>query len=380
MLIEFDPLDEVEDAMLKEFVHLGFSKSEVDELYTVFVGMDRDNSHEISRDEFLRGMTVESTMFMRAVFGIMDMDGSGELNFLEFVCIIWNILCNDAHTMGSFIYLLVKKSEGEIRREMCRTDEALDTLRGIHMKEKDSGGEIAVEAILRNMTKKYGGEISPQQMESFVYENPSLCSPIFTSQDLMRKILLGKPVWARLLRRRRASPSLDNYKYPFILRDYVEKVSQRKAAQAKKNKTSKELAMKHKQGGARKNSVLLSFFNADKGKHLKKVVADAVRTQSQLMDGLDPRFAQELKGKNPKDNIKNFANAATKFIETEKKNAIAFKGYNQGNVTRPGSAKVTHNRGAPVTLGEAMGDGVGNSKRIFATNKKPPPRPKSSKR
>jgi len=366
--------------MLKEFIRLGFCKSEVDQLYTVFVGMDRDNSHEISRDEFLRGMTVESTMFMRKVFGIMDMDSSGELNFLEFVCSIWNILCNDARTMGSFIYLLVDKTEGEIRREMCRMEQATNTFRGIHMKEKDSGGEIAVEAVLRQMATKFGGEISPQQMESFVYENPSLVSPIFLSQDLMRKILLGKPVWARLLRRRRASPSLDNYKYPFILRDFVEKISQKKITRYKQDKNLKDLEKKRKQGGARKNSVLLSFFNADKGKHLKKVVADAVRTQSQATDGMDARVAKDLKGKNPKDNIKNFANAASNLIEMEKKNTIAFKGYTQGqgNAIRPGSAK--HNRGAPVTLADAMGDGVGNSKRIFATNKKPPPRPAASKR
>jgi len=93
--IEFDPVDAVEDQMFKEFLRMGFEKEEIDDLYTIFIGMDADNSHQISRDEFLRGMSVEPTPFMRKVFSIMDMDDSGELNFLEFVCSVWNILCND---------------------------------------------------------------------------------------------------------------------------------------------------------------------------------------------------------------------------------------------------------------------------------------------
>jgi len=368
--IEFDPIDEVEEKMLNEFLKLGFEKEEIDDLYTTFVGMDADESHQISRDEFLRGMSVEPTPFMRKVFSIMDMDNSGELNFLEFVCSIWNILCNDTRTIGSFIYLIIPKTEIEIQRGRLKTANVIEMIRGIHMKEVQSGGDVTLEALLREIEKQFTGDISVHQLEQFIYENPSLCSPVYVAQESMRAVILGKQAWGRLLKRRRNQPDLDNYQYPFVLRDIIDSIQQRFARKQKAAAKSVELKQSRGGGNKRKNSILLSFFNADKGKHIKQRTADETRSASQG-------------GKNTgniNENALNFAEKQKTYNEVEKKNAAAFK---MKNVKRPQSAKTDTKtddtkRGAPI---EKLGEGI----RAFAvkvpgSNSSSPIRPKSSKR
>jgi len=218
------------------------------------------------------------------------------------------------------------------------------------MKERDSGAEAAVEAVLRKFEKQHAGDISCEQLELYVYENPSLCSPVFQAQDMMRKVLLGAQAWSRLLRKRQNSPDLQDYMYPFVLRDIIDSISARVAKKQNDRKKTEALKHGHTAGNNRKNSTLLNFFNVNKGKHVKQRTADAVRSSAQDGKNLVNANANET----------NFNEKKKTYAEEETKNIAVFKNYAGSEKNRPKSGKVdATKRGAHV---QGMGDGV----RIFA--------------
>lgn len=49
---------------------------------------------------------VEGTPFERKIFALFDEDKSGVINFLEFVCTLWNILTLPQGDFGSVAFLL----------------------------------------------------------------------------------------------------------------------------------------------------------------------------------------------------------------------------------------------------------------------------------
>jgi len=62
---------------------LQLTRSDSLSLHACFSEIDEDGSGQISVDEFLNYVDVEMTPFNERVFGIMDEDGSGEMDFRE---------------------------------------------------------------------------------------------------------------------------------------------------------------------------------------------------------------------------------------------------------------------------------------------------------
>ena len=64
--------------------------------------MDTDYGGTISLDEFHVFMEVERTPFSDRAFGILDEDGSGELDFHEFIAGLWLIGSANNHHLCRF--------------------------------------------------------------------------------------------------------------------------------------------------------------------------------------------------------------------------------------------------------------------------------------
>lgn len=60
---------------------LGFSYDNAMKIFEAFIEIDADNSAEMSVDEFHKYLGQDVTKFSERVFGILDTDGSGMLNF-----------------------------------------------------------------------------------------------------------------------------------------------------------------------------------------------------------------------------------------------------------------------------------------------------------
>jgi Ca2+-binding EF-hand superfamily protein len=74
------------------FKKLLLSKKQVDQFFTAFDDLDSDGSGSVKMDEFFSFFRLESTEFNIELFRIFDSDGNGELTFLEFVCVVSNIV------------------------------------------------------------------------------------------------------------------------------------------------------------------------------------------------------------------------------------------------------------------------------------------------
>ena len=81
------------EEMLKhrsEFERLYLSEDELARLFEIYVKIDQDYSGEISTWELLEYLRLERTKFTKRIFRIFDEDGSGQIDFREFVIALWS--------------------------------------------------------------------------------------------------------------------------------------------------------------------------------------------------------------------------------------------------------------------------------------------------
>ena len=75
---------------LRQFETMQLSKSVVRKLFYAFKKFDMDGSGSIGLVELLTQLDLPRTKFTEKVFSIFDDDGSGEIEFKEFVLSVWN--------------------------------------------------------------------------------------------------------------------------------------------------------------------------------------------------------------------------------------------------------------------------------------------------
>jgi Ca2+-binding EF-hand superfamily protein len=89
----------------KQFEALQLTSRDVGRLYNIFQKVDVDGSGTIALAELLAHIDVERTQFSQRVFSIFDEDGSGEIDFREFVLALWNYCTLSRATLGERGYL-----------------------------------------------------------------------------------------------------------------------------------------------------------------------------------------------------------------------------------------------------------------------------------
>lgn len=91
-----------------EFEALQLRRKEIRKLYELFKRVDIDNSGSIGLNELLNHMDVDKTAFTERVFSIFDEDGSGSVDFREFVLALWNYCTLGNTTLGMCSNLYVE--------------------------------------------------------------------------------------------------------------------------------------------------------------------------------------------------------------------------------------------------------------------------------
>lgn len=72
------------------FEALQLSPEEVEQLHDMFCSFDHDRSGFVSTHELFATLAKDSTSFRDRVFAMFDEDGSGQIDFREFVLTLWN--------------------------------------------------------------------------------------------------------------------------------------------------------------------------------------------------------------------------------------------------------------------------------------------------
>ncbi len=93
-----------EDVKIKKFKEqfeaLQLSAQDIGRLHTIFNQIDVDFSGTIGLAELLAHVDLDKTTFTESVFSIFDEDGSGEIDFREFVISLWNYCTLSRATLG----------------------------------------------------------------------------------------------------------------------------------------------------------------------------------------------------------------------------------------------------------------------------------------
>ncbi|KAH8074883.1 Ca2-binding protein [Aureococcus anophagefferens] len=138
--------DEVVYPDLKEtFEILGFKydkgkearTSRVALVFLAFIDIDDDNSGEVSVKEFHAWLKYPLTKFSERVFGMLDLDNSGFLDFNEFLIGVWNWNTYDASLIAKLAYNIFDVDrEGKI--DMAEADAMLRMVYNVPKSDRKS--------------------------------------------------------------------------------------------------------------------------------------------------------------------------------------------------------------------------------------------------
>ena len=98
-----------------QFESLGMLEVDIGRLYKIFLKVDTDRGGKINLLELLMFLDIERTSFNKRVFSIFDSDGSGSIDFCEFVLSLWNYCTLDSSTLVIFAFdIYDRDSSGDI--------------------------------------------------------------------------------------------------------------------------------------------------------------------------------------------------------------------------------------------------------------------------
>ena len=178
-------IKEVQPTSQKMFSLLNLSEREQRQLWKFFVKIDGDASGEISVSEFHSFFQVSPTPFTNRVFAYFDLDGSGLLNFHEFVCGVWNFCTNDARRVVQFCLALFDvDGSGTLDNSELRA-----LLRMLHGER----GDVGVALQLRE-----GDAGTVAWLLEVNMERPGVLRPAFELRDRLRLQCLGLKFWKKL--------------------------------------------------------------------------------------------------------------------------------------------------------------------------------------
>lgn len=95
----------VPKSWLELFAAMKLSKSEVQRMYNIFRKVDLDGGGSVDIVELLTLLDIERTRFTEQVFTVFDSDGSGKVDFREFVMAVWNYCTIGPASLGTVLLM-----------------------------------------------------------------------------------------------------------------------------------------------------------------------------------------------------------------------------------------------------------------------------------
>jgi Ca2+-binding EF-hand superfamily protein len=196
------------------FEKLLLTKSEIDMFYKSFSSIDQGNFGYISLLEICNHHKIEANELTTRLISTFHVAKNGKLNFMEYVCSMWNFLSIGPAALGSFAFQAFNANSSNCldAREVKMFVEL------VHNKtcEKHIGVQKLVDKLTRVSPK-----ISMTQFNEFSKMNPSLCIPLIRTRYLIQKQVIGDKFWQTLTARRLKFAELNNLMYINSLQDYV---------------------------------------------------------------------------------------------------------------------------------------------------------------
>ena len=87
------------------FTSMQFSRSEIVQFYEIYNTIDTDKSGEIDVGELLKFLGIESSIFTERIFEAFDKDGTGKIDFFEFVVSLWKFCALGSESISKSRYV-----------------------------------------------------------------------------------------------------------------------------------------------------------------------------------------------------------------------------------------------------------------------------------
>jgi Ca2+-binding EF-hand superfamily protein len=84
------------------FHAMQFTTQEVMKFYETYNGIDTDHSGSIDVSELLKFLNIESSLFTERIFAAFDKDGTGKIDFFEFVVSLWKFCALGKESISKF--------------------------------------------------------------------------------------------------------------------------------------------------------------------------------------------------------------------------------------------------------------------------------------
>jgi Ca2+-binding EF-hand superfamily protein len=79
-----------------------YKTQEVMKFYETYNGIDTDHSGSIDVSELLKFLNIESSLFTERIFAAFDKDGTGKIDFFEFVVSLWKFCALGKESISKF--------------------------------------------------------------------------------------------------------------------------------------------------------------------------------------------------------------------------------------------------------------------------------------
>lgn len=188
------------------FRKLGLKHKEVCDLYDVFDAVDTDGSQQISAAEFLGWAEVDSGgPFVKKLFKSLDIDKSGELDFLEFTVAMWSYCTLMADGLNCFIFDMYDTDDSGLMEPQELTvilGDMLGRSAGNNATAEKRSGKHAEASVKKSMEvvttylgDKVSGALDQTGFLELVSSEYDLTAPAFELQERLRKKVVGLKFW-----------------------------------------------------------------------------------------------------------------------------------------------------------------------------------------
>ena len=172
--------------------------SDVVQLLNVFLKVDDDRSEMVDSLEFLMFCDLERTPFSERVFNIFDHDLSGELDFVEFVCAIWNFCSMDDVEVISFTFECFA-NRNSATKEWLLDGQGVTFLMDSLFDADTQTHKITSEYF--NAIIYTHGCVTEREWTKWTQHNRRSLRPFLSLRNQMRSRCVGKTFWKRGARR-----------------------------------------------------------------------------------------------------------------------------------------------------------------------------------
>mmetsp|Transcript_15932 Transcript_15932/g.32272 ORF Transcript_15932/g.32272 Transcript_15932/m.32272 type:complete len:355 (-) Transcript_15932:561-1625(-) len=180
------------------FQAMQFTRSEIKTFMIIFNSIDTDGSGCIEVAELLHFLGIEASIFAERIFAAFDKDGTGKIDFFEFVVSLWKFCALGEDSLVVFAFSLYDTDSDGALTDM----EVKIMFHDLYWYGSKAVENEASRNMLQALLGASDGVITLEEFRPFCLSNKVLLMPLFSVQEKLRNAAMGKTFWEDMAARR----------------------------------------------------------------------------------------------------------------------------------------------------------------------------------